>query len=641
MAFLLNDFSDFEKLGEGGMGKVYRATQISLNRKVVIKEMAGTLFSDTQRINKFEIEARAAASLDHDNIIRVYDFGQDQGAFYIAMEYVDGPDFEQLLSRRPLPMEIGLMIALQALKGLHFAHRSGIVHCDFKPENILISKKGSVKVADFGIARTSTRSMIVTSAEDKTLFLTPAYMPPEEAVRIHNQNLDDDTYLETISVNPEIPVFDRESDGDRPRISRDIWAAGVLLYRVIGDKLPFSGATAPELVWDITNSKEQPLLQRAPTLPDDLLENISACLIKDPDKRLSGLGPLIESLENLFFDMGFRDIEKEIENFLADKDSTSAELLEIKGRYHVRKAGEYRLTGNRVKSRLHSEEARNLGFFVQTPFTESKFFRTAVVSFVALIVVSLGAATTMNFIGKNTRGDRIRPPLTVPSPKSMDSTIAAPLSSGSGVRDTSPAKIDDPAQKTADARLPEPRAFQKKVVSRIKTFSPVSPGSDAAVLQSNGTPPSKLFGILKVSVDPPNASVLVDGDFVNTGILANGEPIAAGLHRIEVRADGYESFSGSVTIAGKTTQIMPVTLRQSAKADGMVHIYSYPWSEIYIDGVFEGTAPTPRPLVLAEGEHSLILHREGFKPYSGSVRVTGREVTRVQIQLEKQNGAAP
>ena len=269
MAFLLKDYKDIQEIARGGMGKVYLATQVSLNRKVIIKEMATGLLTSATEIKRFENEARAAALLGHDNVIRIYDFGEDRGSFYISMEYVDGPGLETLLRDAHCIPEIALMIVLHALKGLNFAHQHQIIHRDIKPGNILVSKVGAVKVVDFGLAHAGAQQMHLTATD--TIVGTPLYMSPEQA-----------------------------SGEEKKNIQMDIWSVGVLLYRIITGDYPFKGDNVPAILYNIVQSKQPPLLELAPALPDDLAQNIDLCLEKDRANRLTNLAPLIESLTELF-----------------------------------------------------------------------------------------------------------------------------------------------------------------------------------------------------------------------------------------------------------------------------------------------------------------------------------------------------
>jgi len=265
------------------MATVYRATQTSLNRTVAIKKMFPQGDADNKFIRKVENEARSAASLDHDNIIKIYEFGMDGGAFYIAMEYMDGNDLETLLKDEKFQREIALLIALQALKGLHFAHQQGVIHRDIKPANIFISKTGQVKILDFGLAR-GGENMYVTSPN--LVSGTPFFMSPEQA------------------------------RGDRQLDKRmDIFSIGILLYLIITKEFPFDENNIPGLFHAILNKKEKNIHSYAPTLPMTLARTIHRTLEKEKNDRPSSLLPLIEPLENYFYELGVRDAAREITNY--------------------------------------------------------------------------------------------------------------------------------------------------------------------------------------------------------------------------------------------------------------------------------------------------------------------------------------
>ncbi len=166
--------------GEGGMGKVYRARHIQLGRTVALKVLSHTYASDPQFIERFRREAKALATLSHPNIVGVYDFGVEAGLPYLAMEFVEGVSLRKLLSERRLPPEEAFQIVPQLCDALEFAHAAGIVHRDVKPENILIDRTGTVKIADFGLAKMvdsgSSGSLTMTNVS----MGTPHYMAPEQ-----------------------------------------------------------------------------------------------------------------------------------------------------------------------------------------------------------------------------------------------------------------------------------------------------------------------------------------------------------------------------------------------------------------------------------------------------------------------------
>ena len=358
MDLMLKEFTEIEKLGQGGMGEVFAATQVSHKRRVALKKMSLSKFSDRNHIEQFWNGARLAATLHHDNIIHVYNFGQENDALYFAMEYIDGSDLEKLFTAEPFPWEIGVMIALEALKGLNYAHKKGIVHGDFKPNNILVSKSGMVKIADFGLAHLRTQSSYF-SKED-TRFITPSYMAPEVARLFTEIELSHDAFLDTTPITiKSTPVINR-NNLEGTDISRDIWAAGVLLYRIFCGQLPFSGETFSDLAQSIINSKEPIFFNFMPFLPDDCVTAINACLAKESQNRPASLDPLIKSLEFLISEIGFLDIEKEIRLYMADNNSSAHNREKVLLNYHTRMADTCRELGDTFKAAAHFNESEKL-----------------------------------------------------------------------------------------------------------------------------------------------------------------------------------------------------------------------------------------------------------------------------------------
>jgi serine/threonine-protein kinase len=321
MAFSLKDYSGLTQIGKGGVATVYSATQISLNRKVAIKKMLERYASDEIVVKRFENEAKSAAALEYQNLIRVYDYGVEEKCFYIVMEYIDGPDLAQILKDKKFFKEIGLMIALQALKGLDFAHKKGIVHRDFKPENILITTDGHVKLTDFGLAYTKESTNIT---QTDMAVGTPLYMSPEQARG--------------------------ESRKDR---RSDIFSAGVLLYRLLADKYPFKGENALATLHEIINIKEQDIAEIVPSLPDTLAAAISSCLEKDIKKRLPQLVPLIRAMEDYLFDINIRDTADEISQYIQLEESNIRELKRKISDYHQRRGEAFLQQADAKRSKVH------------------------------------------------------------------------------------------------------------------------------------------------------------------------------------------------------------------------------------------------------------------------------------------------
>jgi len=255
-----------EKLiGEGGMGKVFRATQLSLDKTVVLKVLRPTLLSDPRTVARFQREAKAASRLNHPNSISVIDFGQDaDGSMYIAMEYVNGQDLHQVLSNEgPLHETRIVRIVSQMLSALSAAHAAGIIHRDLKPENIMVEQRRGesdfVKVLDFGIAKIQDFDQSEGAALTRAGFVcgTPEYMSPEQARGM---------------------ALDARSD---------LYAVGVICYQCATNQLPFEAESAVALATMHLTTPPVPPREKRPDAPiSDAMEAlILRALAKDPNDR--------------------------------------------------------------------------------------------------------------------------------------------------------------------------------------------------------------------------------------------------------------------------------------------------------------------------------------------------------------------
>ena len=183
----ISHYRIIEKLGQGGMAVVYLAEDMTLGRRVALKLLSGDLTQDAGRVARFRLEARAASSLNHPNVCTVYEVGEAEGVYYIAAEFVDAGSLRDLLARGKLELGPLLRLAIQIAEGLSKVHRTGVVHRDVKPENVLIARDGFAKIADFGLARLlgvaddAEAAQTALSTLPGTVLGTARYMSPEQA----------------------------------------------------------------------------------------------------------------------------------------------------------------------------------------------------------------------------------------------------------------------------------------------------------------------------------------------------------------------------------------------------------------------------------------------------------------------------
>ena len=264
-----------EKLGEGGMGVVYKARDTHLDRFVAIKVLPPERVADPERKRRFVQEAKAASALNHPNIIHIYDISNQAGVDFIAMEYVPGKTLDQLMRRKGMRVNEALKYAVQVADALSRAHAAGIVHRDLKPSNIMVDEHGLVKVLDFGLAK-----------------LTEAAAPGEdEPTRTLRPQSEEGTIVGTVAyMSPE------QAQGKRVDARSDIFSFGTLLYEMVTGRRAFHGDTIISTLAAIINKEPEPV---GADIPRDLEKIITRCLRKDPVRRFQHMADLKVELEEV------------------------------------------------------------------------------------------------------------------------------------------------------------------------------------------------------------------------------------------------------------------------------------------------------------------------------------------------------
>ncbi|GAB4195070.1 MAG: hypothetical protein OHK0013_00910 [Sandaracinaceae bacterium] len=254
------------EIGSGGMAVVYKAVQEPLGRTVAIKALKPSIAMDSGFAKRFEREAHFMASLQHENILHVYDFVKDRGTMFIVMEYVQGIDLYDLLEITPrLPVDVAAIITLQVARALDYAHFRGIIHRDIKPANVMISHQGEVKLMDFGIARDDR---LTDLTETGTGLGTPSYMSPEQIL------------------------------GDKLDFRSDIFSVGIVLYQMVTGRKPFVEDDARTVMQKIRLDRYTSPRKINPAVPRTLEHIMGRCMEKLPANRYPTTQALIDDLQD-------------------------------------------------------------------------------------------------------------------------------------------------------------------------------------------------------------------------------------------------------------------------------------------------------------------------------------------------------
>lgn len=256
------------RLGSGGMANVYKARDLNLQRDVAVKILRTDLIEDPNFRARFLQEARSAANLTHPNIVTIYDFGHDSGQFFIIMEYVEGNDLKTVIrsqGQQSVQQAVDLMI--QIGQGVGYAHRAGLVHCDLKPQNILVSPDGRVKITDFGISR--ALASITPEERADVVWGSPKYFSPEQAA------------------------------GNAPSPASDVYALGIILFELLTGELPFEANTSADLA-ELHQTAQPPTPRiKNPSISIELELILLKVLSKEPAARYRTADQFARVLMNL------------------------------------------------------------------------------------------------------------------------------------------------------------------------------------------------------------------------------------------------------------------------------------------------------------------------------------------------------
>ena len=344
------------QLGKGGMGEVYLAQDTRLGRNVAVKLLPAIFTKDQGRLHRFEQEARAASSLNHPNILTIYEIGQTNGLHFIATEFIEGETLRRRMAHAPLKINEVLNVAEQVASALVAAHKAEIVHRDIKPENIMVRTDGIVKVLDFGLAKlakqqtsrpdATTRALVKTDAG--VVLGTSVYMSPEQA-----RGLEVDART-------------------------DIWSLGVVLYEMLAGRAPFAGETTSDVIAAILEREPPPMMRYAKDVPEALEWIVTKALTKEKEDRYQTAREIWTDLRRLKQRL---EVEAEIERTATPEDSQPT---------RTERGAEAQRTAETEAVRTDEMQPTHTTASVQPLWRKIKWNRQSAVLMLAALIVAVG-----------------------------------------------------------------------------------------------------------------------------------------------------------------------------------------------------------------------------------------------------------
>lgn len=569
-------------IATGGTAVLYKAIQSSLDRQVVIKRLHSHLTSDPNFTKRFELEAKAAASLDHENIVRIIDFGSTDDNYYIVMEYIDGLSLKEVYEKLgSLGIELVLLIAHEICMGLDHAHQRGIIHRDIKPANIMITNDGQVKITDFGLAKLHQSQTQQTVAN--TLLGTPLYMSPEQAI------------------------------GDAIDGRSDLFSLGTICYEMLSGTQPFMGDNYAAVIQNILHGTITPPSKLGKEVPAEVETIVMRSLNREPSKRYRTALEMARAIEAVLGQ---------------DK------ILNVRTRLRRLVSGQYQSDGEaKIQEKSPHTKRRML------PLLVSSMIALAVI---LLFVLDPDRLETVRSRFSALKSPDPVPAAVEQDARPIDALQGAAFEMGgleSAISETP--HIGAPGDTSTDTlimHLPVD-AGEKTVehdVSPLDTLAEQTQVQDdtqsvAAPIQQSPREekPQVVAGYLSVTVEP-DAEILIDGTHRLHGNNLGPLQLPSGEHEILCRKEGYREYRERVSIKRGELSRRNIILQQIT---GGVSFITDAGAQIYIDGLFKGRTPLEHPITLPAGGHRIELRKIGCKEWSNVVFIPADETLQLRVTL--------
>jgi serine/threonine protein kinase len=619
---IIKNFQTKELVASGGMASVYKAIQISLDRTVALKLLHVHLAQDQSFIARFEREAKAAANLNHENIVTIIDYGEADGAYFIAMEYVEGKSLEWAIDAlKRIPFEKALAIAYEICQGLDHAHQKGVVHRDIKPANILISDDGIPKIADFGVAQAQNFSSLTLTG---SMVGTPAYMSPEQA------------------------------SGRKVDNRSDIFSLGVVMYEMVAGTRPFRGENYTVLICEILTAVPVPLKAINPAIPPEVCAIIEKMIEKDIDKRYASIADVRRDILSYLHHIKYELSRKEIADLIhapSDRPLHPAvkeeESIRVSSSGESLDASEERTLHEAKKAHKGPEKSRHA--LRRNLLRTSGIVASAAIAAATILVLLYGKITVVVPWEKPPAAEAIRNTgaIVVHSSPSGAAVVVdnkevglfTPVridSISAGVHTielkkngyaSSPSKVEVKGGDSAFLEIP----LQKESIPEVRRSVSVKPVllyiKHAKTVKAS---PQNQTSFFKIKIEPW-AEIYIDNSYIETTPIAKPLRIPSGTHLVVLKNPNFKLWQRSLPFKPGDTFNIDVKLEPH---EGSLKLVVNPWADIYIDGKYYETTPIAEPIRLSAGKHVLKCINPTYKSHEEQIDISSNTVTKKDIELQ-------
>jgi serine/threonine protein kinase len=601
-------FKILQTVASGGTAILYKAIQVSLDRVVAVKRLHPHLTTDDNFTRRFVLEAKAAASLDHENIVRVIDFGVEDESYQMVMEFVEGESLKEVLDRwRPINYDLALAIVHQTCRGLEHAHAKGIVHRDIKPGNLMLTKTGTVKITDFGLAKLTQGSNVNTAAD--SILGTPLYMSPEQAF------------------------------GESVDQRSDLFSLGTVLYELLTGRQPFASENYMGVIQNIIHKDIPPVRELNPEIPENVESLVMRALSKNREQRFQSARNFRLAVETLLGAEGLRRTATALPALLERNTDTrlltkpTSEPAHTTSAKKKRPPGESRTASKSVVKPSHS------GSRAWVPVVGMLVVVAGIAGSLLWPRLRAGSAPVASVSADVQQSDLsigggigLDLPTTGSGPRALADSSAVPKDDSTATTDSaSVASTQDTTARSSEPRSSMVWSAPNSAPAPVLAAPAASDPATKPTKQSLEDEPAQeqREGFLTITADPP-CDVFVNGLYRGDASPTLRLTLPTGRQTIECRAPKCLPYVETLHIVSGELTRRNITLERPR---GIISLATTEGAELYIDGQLIGVTPIMRPIEVDAGTHTVTIKKANYFAWSSEVVVESNETLPLRITL--------